>query len=396
MALFSFRHSVKSFSEKRTDETRAAKSGQTAAHLRYITRPQAARVVVRERLSSSTLQEVANLAEEDAQKRKGRVCERFVIALPTEASPDQREALTRAFADRLSKGAAGYVVAIHDKSGNDIANPHAHFVFFDVHQKTGGRGRPRSTLGLARKHAIEDTARLWADTHNSMMGSWGHGPETMISPLSYADRGIRKIPTIHEGASARATADSKRTSKEKWRKVDQGHSRAEANVIIREINRLSEAIENERSVRLGNSDARLKAERGGGFPEQRECGCRNGQVAPRKPSPFAESSKPRGQADHVGNRSQPTGSPQSSGSSRERRQLPPFRKTIGADLRRRNGRRLGIRRIYIELVMLRDTMRSRLLLFGKRRFDPMENQTRSNLINVEKAKPRRSGADQEV
>ncbi|CUH89745.1 Very short patch repair protein [Phaeobacter sp. CECT 5382] len=46
----------------------------------------------------------------------------------------------------MSKGIAGYVLAIHDQHGNDTQNPHAHFVFFDVQQKTGGRGRPKTVL----------------------------------------------------------------------------------------------------------------------------------------------------------------------------------------------------------------------------------------------------------
>ncbi|WP_299637443.1 hypothetical protein [uncultured Ruegeria sp.] len=54
MALFSFRHSVKTFSPKRTAEARAAKHGQTAATLRFITRPTAARIVLRELLREKT------------------------------------------------------------------------------------------------------------------------------------------------------------------------------------------------------------------------------------------------------------------------------------------------------------------------------------------------------
>ena len=77
MALFSFRHSVKPFSEKRTVASRAAKMGQTAAHLRYITRPKAARVVMQERLSGGTRPKTASLTKEEAQRRKGRVCERL-------------------------------------------------------------------------------------------------------------------------------------------------------------------------------------------------------------------------------------------------------------------------------------------------------------------------------
>ncbi|MEP0455804.1 MAG: hypothetical protein ABJD57_23355, partial [Roseibium sp.] len=119
MALFSFRHSVKTFSEKRVDESRAAKVGQTAAHLRYIARPKAARVVLRERLTGPTDAATAQEAEVAAQRGKGRVCERFIIALPVEATAEQREAMVRAFAEQLTGGSAGYMAAIHDKHGND-------------------------------------------------------------------------------------------------------------------------------------------------------------------------------------------------------------------------------------------------------------------------------------
>ncbi|MEP2473586.1 MAG: hypothetical protein ABJH45_18855 [Paracoccaceae bacterium] len=54
MALFSFRHSIKTFSERRTEESRVEEQGQTAAHLRYTTRPKATRLVVQGRLSSGT------------------------------------------------------------------------------------------------------------------------------------------------------------------------------------------------------------------------------------------------------------------------------------------------------------------------------------------------------
>ncbi len=95
------------------------------------------------------------MAEDVAQKRKGRVCECFIVALPVEVSGEQREALTRAFAERLTGGVAGYVVAIHDQQGNDQNNPHFHLVAFDVMIKSGGRGRPKSTLGMARRGALD-------------------------------------------------------------------------------------------------------------------------------------------------------------------------------------------------------------------------------------------------
>ncbi|WP_152612463.1 MobA/MobL family protein [Leisingera sp. ANG-S3] len=395
MALFSFRHSVKTFSEKRTDETRAAKAGQTAAHLRYITRPQAARVVIQERLSGGTRRKTAVLAEQEAQKRKGRVCERFVIALPVEATPEQREALTRAYAERLSKGMAGYVAAIHDQHGNDIRNPHAHFVFFDVQQKTGGRGRPKSTLGLARKNAIENAAQAWAGLHNEMMRAWGFGPDSEISHRSYADRGIDKIPTIHEGASARATPKAKKTSKEKWKHIDQGHTRADANAIIREINQLKQEQENAGTLRLGTGNGNNKAQRSGSVAEQRERGGGHVEAAPRNRPPF-KPDRQTGQGNRPsGGHTSPTSRPlQSQPRSRPGRQ-PPFLAAARLGLARhlRRGRR--VRRIYRELIMLRDTLRARLLPGeGQRRLHSAAPEPKQQHLHpLKKTKPRRSGAE---
>lgn len=66
MALFSFRHLVKTFSDKRSAASRAAKHGQTAAHLKYVTRPKAARVVIRARLANPTDALIAVAAERTA------------------------------------------------------------------------------------------------------------------------------------------------------------------------------------------------------------------------------------------------------------------------------------------------------------------------------------------
>lgn len=341
------------------------------AHLRYITRPRAARVVIQERLSRGSLPATAALAEEEAQRRKGRVCERFVVALPAEATPKQREALTRAFAERLSYGIAGYVAAIHDQAGNDINNPHAHFVFFDVQQKTGGRGRPKSTLGLARKNAIENAAKMWAGLHNEMMRAWGFGPASEITHLSFMDRGIDRIPTIHEGAGARAAPKARTASNKKWKRIDQGHSRAEANAIIREINQLKEEQENERTIGLGASDGSNEAQRGGGIAEQRTCGRGDGQVIARNQPPFRQSVEPDQRNRETRSQPDPTDSPHPNRPRPRPERQPPFLAIARLGLARRLRRRRGVRRIFRELIMLRDTLRARLSpCDGRRRSHP--------------------------
>lgn len=362
MALFSFKHSVKTFSDKRSAEARAAQHGQTAAHLRYITRPKAARVVFRERLAHPKDAQVAVAAERDAETRKGRVCERFILALPVEATPQQREALVRAFGEALTKGTAGYVAAIHDQHGNDIKNPHAHIAAFDVQVKGGGRGRPRSTIGMARKNAVEETAALWADTHNRMMADWGYGAESQISHLSFAARGIDRLPQIHEGAASRhmfAQGETHATNAD-WHHIDGGHTRAEANALIREINTLKEEAEHDQTNPangLGGGDEGDRGERQRCRRDVGEGGRAHGRDAGPSTPPWAAVGAAGSDDEGTGDEdiSAPAAAPPFLAASTSA-PVPPF----ASDLRRLSawGR---VRRVYRELVMLRDTLRARLL-----------------------------------
>lgn len=300
MALFSFRHSTKTFSAKRRGADREAKVGQTAAHLRYITRDRAARVVLRARVENSD-RKTAKHAEASAQKRRGRVAERFIIALPSETTPDEREQLGRAFANNLTHGKAGYVLAIHDKSGNDRRNPHMHLIAFDAFESSGGRGRPRSVLGMARKGAVERTAAMWAKTHNQMMNAWGYAETSMISHQSNEARGIDRIPTIHEGPTSRKMAKEGKCpqSKPEWRKIDCGHSRRDANSLIRKINKLKEETENEgRDHRLGGDNESNEQARETSWAEQRpntgrSCGSPTQSKTPIRGTHFASKNSRR-------------------------------------------------------------------------------------------------------
>jgi hypothetical protein len=361
MALFSFKHSVRTFSDKRSAEARAARHGQTEAHLRYITRPKAARVVFRERLTHRKDAQVAVAAEREAETRKGRVCERFILALPVEATPEQREALVRAFGEALTKGTAGYVAAIHDQHGNDIKNPHTHIAAFDVQVKGGGRGRPRSTIGMARKNAVEETAALWADIHNRMMAAWGYGPQSQISHLSYAARGIDRLPQIHEGAASRHMFAKGETpaSNADWHHIDGGHTRAEANALIREINTLKQEAEHDETDPtdgLGSGNEGDRGERKYRCGEGRKDGGSHEGDAGRSPPPWpavvADGSDDEGNDDEGS--SAPTASPPFH-AAHASAPVPPF-----AFDRRRLSAWGRVRRVYRELVMLRDTLRARL------------------------------------
>ncbi|AYE85910.1 MobA/MobL family protein [Sulfitobacter sp. D7] len=364
MALFSLRHSVKTFSPKCRNANRTAAHGQTAAHLRYITRESAARVVIRQRLEGATDSKQARLSERAAEKRKGRACERFIIALPLEATTEQRVLLAREFAELLTNGQAGYVLAIHDKTGNDRQNPHFHLAAFDLHLSSGGRGRPKSVLGMARKNAVEKRAAQWATLHNRMMHSWGYGPSSELSHLSYAERGIDRVPEIHEGPVARRMHSQEKAHiiKPAWTHIDAGKSRHDANIIIREINLLKKEEQNARAHRLGK-----------GNPEYSTCSqsgrkifgenCRRsgrGTFPPARTADKKRCSEVRTDSDRHPTRELGDCAAQQRGPT----QQPPFatqaKKATTPMAHQRGAGRRGISRVFYELIMLRDTLLARI------------------------------------
>jgi hypothetical protein len=373
MALFSFRHSVKTFSPKCVSANRAAKAGQTAAHLQYITRPVAAREVVRERLAHSSDTEEANKAEQVAAQRKGRVCERFIIALPVEATDDQRLALARRFSEELTKGIAGYIFAIHDKSNKDKRNPHFHLVAFDTHQASGGRGRPRSVIGFARKNAVENTAKRWAEIHNEMMSAWGYGQHSIISNLSFADRGIQRIAEIHEGPASRMMQQrgAKMIWKPEWSWIDAGRTRSEANDLIREINEVNRETKNAKAHRLGraNRSNPCEGDRSGppfgknggrGVPYALTAGRANQSAPGNRSQPEVDRTPPWIRRGHSAEPSNSSG----------RHPYPPQSKPFHnpkMEACSPCNRHPRIRRIFLELIFLRDSLRSQLATLNGRR-----------------------------
>jgi hypothetical protein len=356
MALFSFRHSTKTFSAKVEKPSRKARVGQTAAHLRYISRPQAARVLMQERLSSTSLNEVARTAEKEAQRRKGRVAERFIIALPIEASAEQRVALVRAFCELITKKKAGFVAAIHDIHGNDQLNPHAHLVLFDEFERNGKRGRPKSVIGMARKHAVEKAACEWARLHNRMMISWGFDEASTIDHRSFRARGITQIPTIHEGAAGRAikAKGCKPKVKAEWNKIDAGHTRSGANELIQQINKYRAQIDERNGLAKRHGEHRDGGQSGVGQGGSGSGG--SGTATPRATPPFLQSKEvdARTRSATLGDRGVDRRTEENPTSAREQ---PTF---TALAFHRRFARRGSVRRIFVELLMLRDTLRTRL------------------------------------
>ncbi len=198
--------------------------------------------------------------------------------------------------------------------------------------------------------------------HNRMMAGWGFGAESQISHLSYAARGIDRLPQIHEGAASRhmfAQGEAPATNAD-WHHIDGGHTRAEANAIIREINTLKQEAEHEQANPadgLGSGDEGDGGERQYRRRDDREGGRANGRDAGPPAPPWAAVGADG--SDDEGNDDEGISAPAAAPpflAAPASAPVPPF----AGDHRRLSawGR---VRRVYRELVMLRDTLRARLL-----------------------------------
>ncbi|MBI2240427.1 MAG: MobA/MobL family protein [Magnetospirillum gryphiswaldense] len=237
MALYSFSHSRISVSEP----------GKTFARLAYVCRHGADVLGERHDLAEydrASLRGFARTREAMAGKN-GRVAECFILALPREGTSEDHRRIVRTFAERLTRGQAPWICALHyDKPGN----PHAHLIAFDQNQAAQpGRGRPGKVMAMSRKGALEDARALWAECHNQAMA----GIAPPIDHRSLAEQGKgHLLPGLHEGPALRAMKDrgstpipapkpGKWVETVDWPSIDQGRDRVEVNAHIARINTLS-------------------------------------------------------------------------------------------------------------------------------------------------------------
>ncbi|WP_413208483.1 MobA/MobL family protein, partial [Rhodospirillum sp. A1_3_36] len=174
--------------------------GTAGAHVDYITRDSAARVVLAEHMPEQRHEAHAWLDQAEASDRKnGRVCDKVMLALPRELSPEERADLVRDFARQVSQGKAPWMAAIHDK-GKDAQNPHAHLVIRDKDPETGKR-----VACLSEKGSTERLRELWETTANAHLERAGH--TVRIDRRTLAAQGIERKAQIHVGPRAKAMVE---------------------------------------------------------------------------------------------------------------------------------------------------------------------------------------------
>jgi hypothetical protein len=158
MAIAYFKHTA-------VGKTTQAEPYTAAAHGRYIMRKSAAMRIFSERMPRQyhAVQRFLN-EREDSIRKNGRVCDKFIIAIPREFTPDQAEAVLRRWANRISQQRTPWLMAFHW----DDHNPHAHCIFIDADTETGKR-----VFATSDKNATERLKVTWEATVNEQFAELG-------------------------------------------------------------------------------------------------------------------------------------------------------------------------------------------------------------------------------
>ena len=136
------------------------------------------------------------LNEQEAGDRKNaRVIEKIMVALPRELHPLQRQRLVRDYCERITRGRAPWLAAIHDR-GKDAANPHAHIIIRDRDVQTG-----RRVAELSEKGSCQRLRALWEETANEALSRAGQA--VRIDRRSLQAQKRAGLPGRHRGASPR-------------------------------------------------------------------------------------------------------------------------------------------------------------------------------------------------
>ncbi|TIT36139.1 MAG: hypothetical protein E5W65_10240 [Mesorhizobium sp.] len=156
-----------------------------SAHVRYITRKNAASLVYSERMPRQyhAVQRFLN-AHEDTVRKNGRVIEKFIISVPHDISEADAVNVLRRFGNRIGKGEAPFLFALH---GFDGRNHHAHFIFIDK----GEDGK--RVFGLSERGSTAKLKLAWEEVANG----------------AFEDLGYEVRVKVHEGYQEEAANDNR-------------------------------------------------------------------------------------------------------------------------------------------------------------------------------------------
>lgn len=197
-----------------------------------------------------------NAAERAEKRSDARVAREFEIALPHELSPDQRLALTRAFAQGLAdRYGAAVDIAIHRPGvGGDIRNTHAHLMMTTRQVTETGLGDKtlleRENRWLLANHLppsnlqLKDIRQVWEQLANTHLERTGL--DIRIDNRSHLEAGITIEPTEHVGVHA--TQIDRQGGAVSRARISERSAQRNAETISRRPEEILKLITNEKSV----------------------------------------------------------------------------------------------------------------------------------------------------
>jgi hypothetical protein len=132
------------------------------ANFRYITRKSATHHVLYGNLPFGYHPQAVQrwlTDHEDNLRKNGRVCDKFIIALPKEMSVEQSERLIRSYMNEISQHKAPWIATFQDW---DTHNPHCHIIYVDRSNEDGKR-----VFQTTERGATERLKAIWEETTNA-------------------------------------------------------------------------------------------------------------------------------------------------------------------------------------------------------------------------------------
>ena len=187
--------------------------------------------------------ELWNAVEAAETSSNSRLSREFELALPRELCRDEQFELARGWAERelVSRGMCADV-CMHDHGDG---NPHAHIMA--TTREAGPDGFGAKNRGWDDKALLVDLRKSWEREQNRALErsyERDRTPEaerSYVDCRSYAERGIDREPTMHEGPAVRAMESRERERcAAEGREYEPVTDRARENELIMERNALVE------------------------------------------------------------------------------------------------------------------------------------------------------------
>jgi len=167
-------------------------------------------------------EELWNRVELSEGRRDAQLCREVEVALPKELSREEQDGLVREFVEEEFVG-RGMVADVCVHRG-DANNPHAHVLLTTREVGPGEDGFGKKAREWNGRELLREWRREWARSVNRELERVGY-PER-IDHRSFAERGIDREPTVHEGPAVREMeARGVRTERGEHNRRARGHDR---------------------------------------------------------------------------------------------------------------------------------------------------------------------------